>query len=167
MSVSITLTLPSQPAAGVVRLRPLGGDGYSSPQSMYIVDCDSVSDASGGVNTITVNLDPQYQSVISLIATQLESGTADVPVFITLHPEGLTPSFGVQKDMKFNSDVGSNLLYAPPPMFNAVRVLTRTDNVDTETLHLAFIAHNFKRDAFQKVPLNIILASLPRGFDIE
>lgn len=167
MSVAVTLNMPDQPAAGSVRLRPLGGNGYTSPQSNYLVTVNLASDASAGNNAITINLDPQYQSVVSLVQCQLESGTVDVPVFIAIFPEGITPSFGIQAVMDIDPDVGQNLLYSPPPMFNAVRLLARTDNVDTETLHLAAIIHNFKRDAFQKVPLNIILASLPRGFDIQ
>ncbi len=170
MSVTASLTLPAQPASGQVDIRPLGGNGYVSPQSFYLVNINLVSDASGGTNTITVNLDPQYQGVISLMQTRLLSAAADRIVRLTLAPEiwaAVALSFSVQGTQVVDSDVGSNLMFSPPPLFDSSRAEAIVDNVDTETFTLRMLIYNFKRDAFQKVPLNVLLASLPRGFDIQ
>lgn len=114
-------------------------------------------------------MDPQYQSVVSLVNIGITSGAADRIVRIDLLPEGLHSAltFSVIGNVVVDSDVGQELLYAPPPMFNTARVVAVIDNVDTEGLALTLTVYNFKRDAFQKVPLNVLLASLPRGFDIQ
>lgn len=167
MSVSVTLNLPEQPSSGLLQIKPLGGDGYTSPQSYYLLEINQVSGAGGGTNTILVNLDPQYQCVVALMQTNLASPAADRVVRLDIFPEGLFPEFSIQAVMAFDADVGSNLMYSPPPLFNQRRVSAITDAVDTETLALRLVIYNFKRDAFQKVPLNILLESLPRGFSIQ
>ncbi len=167
MSVVGTLTLPDQPAAGSVAIRPLGGNGYSSPQSYYLAELVVTADASGGTLSATISMDPQYQSVVSLMHASLDSGAADRITRLDIFPESLDPVFSVIANMVVDSDVGQDLLYAPPPLFPVGRVAAFLDNVDTEVLHLGLVIYNFKRDAFQKVPLNVLLDSLPRGFAVQ
>jgi len=166
VSVTAEFTLPAQPTSGTTTIRPLGGDGYSSPQNMYLCTIPKTCDASGGTCTITINMDPQFQSVIGLMQTSLTSAAADRLVKLGIFPDGFATGFSVQALQVVDADVGSNLMYSPPPVFNPTKVVATVDNVDTEVFRLSLLVYNFKRDAFQKVPLNVLLASLPRGFDI-
>lgn len=170
VSVSSTLDMPAQPASGELVIRPLGGDGYTSPQSYYLVNFDLDADGSGGTITLRINFDPQFQSVVSLIHCKMTSAAADRQIRIDIFPviwQAAGPKFSVSALAVQDADVGLDLLYAPPPVFNVGRVGVLVDNVDTENLDLNMVIYNFKRDAFTKTPLNVILASLPRGFDIQ
>ncbi len=170
MSVTETLVLPNQPTTGSVVIRPLGGDGYSAPQSYYLVDFRLDSDASGGTNILRVDLDPQFQNVVSLMHASMVGGLADritrLDIFEASRVE-TGPRFAVQANMVRNSDTGTHLLYAPPAMFDVGRCEAAVDNVDSEEFRLNLLVYNFRRDAFNRVPLNILLASLPRGFSIQ
>ncbi len=167
MSVSTAVTLPNQPSVGTTTIRPLGGDGYYAPQSYYLSDVSVVADASGGILTINTTLDPQFQSVVSLAHSRMDSGAADRLVKFSIFPEGELFGFSVIGNMVLDSDVGQSLLYSPPPVFPVSRIRATVDNVDTETFVLDLIVYNFKRDAFQKVPLNLLLDAIPRGFSIQ
>ncbi len=154
MSKAGTMNIPIETSttAGLVRLRPLGGDGYSSPQSFYLANRDVTADASGGTLTVTINMDPQFQSVIALVNVQIGSGAADRLVRLDVVPEGQTLSggivFGIIGNVVLDADVGQELLYSPPPLFPVVRVVAVIDNVDTENLNVKVVVYNFKRDAF-------------------
>ncbi len=170
MSVSNTVVLPAQPDSGELFIRPLGGNGYISPQSYYVLQIDLDSDASTGISTIRVDLDPQYQGVVALMSVKISSGAADRQVRLDLFPEIWKDNgrrFAIQELVVVDSDVGQNLMFTPPPMFDIGRVQSTFDNVDTENQELVMIIYNFRRDAAQKVPLNVLLAALPRGFDIN
>jgi len=171
MAVAEVLTLPNQPTVGAVVLRPLGGDGYSSPMSAYLVRLFSVTaDASGGTATLTINTDPQYESVFNFLNVAVASAAANEPVRFDFFERGAIAA-GVAKweifgSTFFNSDVGAGCAVSPPPMFDIGRVSVATDNIDTETVRLNCIIYNFRRDAAQRTPLAVLLASLPRGFNI-
>jgi len=167
VSVTSAVQLPAQPTTGSSTIRPLGGDGYRSPQSYYLADIQLASDASGGTNTLNITTDPQYQSVVSLMHARMESGAADRLVQFSIFGELELVGFSVIANMVQDSDVGQNLLYSPPPVFPVARCRATVDNVDTEVFVLNLIVYNFKRDAFQKTPLNILLDGLPRGFSIQ
>ncbi len=167
MSVNVSVTLPDQAAIGSTTIRPLGGDGYTSPQSYYLAQIDSTSDASGGTNTVNIVTDPQFQSVVSVIHTSMLSGAADRLVALGLFTQESDIILSVIANMVVDSDVGQHLLYSPPPLFPCRRVRAVCDNVDTENLELDAVIYNFKRDAFQKVPLAVLLASLPRAFSVQ
>jgi len=170
VSVTETLVLPAQPTTGSTVIRPLGGDGYLAPQSYYLVDMRLDSDASGGTNVLRVDLDPQFQNVVGLMQASMIGGLADritrLDIFEASRIE-TGPRFSCQANMVRNSDVGTNLMYAPPPVFDVGRCEAAVDNVDAEEFRLNMVIYNFRRDAFTRVPLNILLASLPRGFSIQ
>ncbi len=167
MSVNESLTLPNQPTQGSVVIRPLGGDGYTSPQSYYIASHQVDSDASGGTVTNNIVTDPQFQSVIAVANVSMISGAADRLVAIGMFTEESAVRLEVIANMVLDSDVGQHLLYSPAPLFPCPRIRCVVDNVDTEETTLKLVVYNFKRDAFQKVPLSVLLDSLPRGFSIQ
>lgn len=47
-----SIILPNQPALGSVEYIPLGGDGWRSPQSAFLIDFQKTGDASGGNITL-------------------------------------------------------------------------------------------------------------------
>jgi len=171
MSVTQTVTLPNQPTVGSVILRPLGGNGYSSPMSMYVVQLYSVTcDASGGQASLDLFTDPQFESVFNVVQVAIASPAASAQVrfdFFTRRAAaaGLA-KFEIQGTSSFDSDTASSCMLTPPPMFDMGRVTVVTDNVDTETVRLNVILYNFRRDAAQITPLAVLLSSLPRGFDV-
>ncbi len=168
MSVSSSFSIPAQPTDGSLRLNPLGGDGYSAPQSMYVIDKFKVTDdASGGTATLDITMDPQFQAVLSLVSVNIGSPAADRDLRIDMYLRGDDDPFSVHGLVDWQADIGADLMFSPPPLFDLGQLVLVTDNVDTETLVLQAIILNFKRDAFQRVPLNVLLASLPRGFDIS
>jgi len=135
--------------------------------SYYLAEIKLDSDGSGGTITCNMTTDPQFQSIISLINVQMVSGAADRVVAVGLFTEQSDIILNISGTMVFNADVGQILLYSPPPLFPCRRIRAVVDNVDTETFELAALIYNFKRDAFQRTPLNVLTASLPRGFDIQ
>ncbi len=166
MSINASVTLPSQPATGSTVIRPLGGDGYTSPQSYYLAEITTASDASGGTITLNIVTDPQFQSVISIVNLALLGASADVLASIGMFTQESDVVFQTIGNMLFDADAGQHMLYSPPPLFPCRRIRTVIDNVDAQTFEFAILVYNFKRDAFQKVPLNILLDALPRGFSI-
>ncbi len=171
MSVNESLTLPNQPTVGSVEIRPLGGNGYTSPHSAYIVKIFSVTcDASGGQASLDLFLDPQFEGVFSVIGAVIASAAGSEQVRFDFFDRasavaGVT-KFEIQGTLSFDADTGSSCFLTPPPMFDQARLSVTTDNIDTETLRLSAIIYNFRRDAAQKTPLAVLLASLPRGFAI-
>lgn len=67
MSVTVNLTLPAQPVAGLVSLIDLGGDGIISPRSALQFRVQSDGDASAGTNIITITMDPSYTAVVNYL----------------------------------------------------------------------------------------------------
>ncbi len=171
MAVNAAVTLPNQPATGSVTLRPLGGNGYSSPMSAYLVRLFAVTaDASGGVASLDLFMDPQFESVVSFVSLTAASAAASEQVRFDMYQRDAAAA-GITRwefpgTMSFNSDTGSTIAFSPPPLFDIGRLSMNTDNVDTEQYFLSTMVYNFKRDAAQKTPLAVLLASLPRGFNI-
>jgi len=57
---------------------PLGGDGFSAPFALNLVDVDLAGAAGGGAATFTVNLDPRYCSSVTLVGIAVAGVNADV-----------------------------------------------------------------------------------------
>ncbi len=171
MAVNAQVVLPAQPATGSVVYRPLGGDGYTSPMSAYLVRLFGIAgDASGGVASLDLFTDPQFESVFSFVSLAATSPAASEAVRFDLYQRDAAAG-GISRwefpgTLSFNADVGSICSFAPPPLFDIGRLSMNTDNVDTETYFMAALVYNFARDAAQKTPLATLLASLPRSFDI-
>ena len=166
MSVSETVTIPGQPSgAGVVRYLPLGGDGWTSPQSCYYLESMvSEADAGAGTNQVTVNMDNQYSTVISTIQCSILSAANAPEALFRIFYQGLNGllleaqrtldliSFGTTATKQWN----------PAPLFNPDIFTVVTENVDTEDLVVSAVMYNFRKRAVEEVPLAVLLASLPR-----
>lgn len=171
MSVTATLQLPEQPSIGRTIIRPLGGDGYTSPMSAYLVELFSVvTDASGGTASLNVLLDPQYESIINIAQCTITAAaaSADLRFDFFSRANSASGTFGLEipGTASFDADTGAQCMLTPPPIFDVGRISVVSDNIDAQTFRLSCVIFNFKRDAAQVTPLAVLLASLPRGFDI-
>lgn len=167
MTVTSTVSLPDQPAAGLVEFVPLGGDGYLAPIAQYILSEFAIAgDVSGGSAQLFVNMDPQYQGLVQLISFRMDGATADTDIVasITTRNLGFSDTFsGVLKDVTISGITNTRGTYAPAPMFDFGQINAVVPNVDGDSLTMGAIINCFARDASRKVPLSILLSCLPRG----
>lgn len=167
MTVSSTVTLPNQPTDGLVEFVPLGGDGYLAPLAQYIVSEFKVDgDVSGGSSQLFLNMDPQYQGLVQLISFRMDGATADVDMVCSITTKNLGFSdtwSGVLLDKTIAGITNVRGSYAPAPLFDFGQVNCVVPNVDGDDLTLGLIINCFARDASRKVPMGILLSSLPRG----
>ncbi len=73
MSVSATVSIPGVGATFV----PLGGDGYSAPFGMNLVDIDIAGDASAGSAQLQVDMDDRYCASVTLIGMAVAGSNDD------------------------------------------------------------------------------------------
>lgn len=167
MSVSVSLDLPDQPAAGGVTYTPLGGDGWTSPHSVFEVTVNSAGDVSGGNNDIDVDFDPRFQSVVTYAAIRNSSASVAIEMRMTLLPA--LPRSSPQLQAFCNAvppnaiDATNLMTWCPPPIPHFTRLQARTINADGDSLSLFMYIYNFQITVLQQVPLASILASLPRA----
>lgn len=166
MSVSVAVTLPAQPAVGSTFFVPLGGDGLTSPISMFEVAVNLDSDASGGTNVCTINFDNRFESVVVRAEMAIDSALAAVDYAIVLN-QAQSNRVGVRTQGLTNFEALTGINHAAwdlPPIMNARNIRFETDNVDdTETAFYTCLVYNFDIDASRRMPLAILLASLPRA----
>jgi len=170
MSVTATIILPNQPAAGDVIYVPLGGDGWTSPMSLYEVNLQLANDASGGDTRLFVITDPRFEAVIHRAEVVVASQAAQAEFTFNLNISavaGRSPKvpMNYQGEMDFSTLTGTGAAFWDlPPHIDAQQIATTTDNVDaTELTILRAWIYNFHRDASRRVPLSILLASIPRS----
>lgn len=176
MTLILDHLLPEQPAEGQVRFQPLGGDGYTAPQSEYIGSIKEDGDASGGYHAIRVTMDPQYVSLVNFCAFGLKNTTSSHFFRMTLSEVG-----GVQLSIFGQAVYGLiglgttqarlGALWSPPPMLMSATEKTAgvdpmlavyvPNNTGVE-LGINVRVLNFAKDVREKVPLHQILGSVPR-----
>ncbi len=161
MAVSLAVNLTDQPPDGKIEYLPLGGDGYTSPHSLYSVDVSLSQDVSGGVAAIVISRDERFEHLITLmgsfnsntsaVATQFDvtAGESSGPFFISNALPVLTPG-GTQ-----------TALWTPPPIINPITMALRVANVDGFAFTLTMLVFNFRIDASKRIPLPVLLSSLP------
>lgn len=169
VSVTETVTLPAKGTnvLSFSRLIPLGGDGWTSPRSMYEVQVVLTNDSSTGTEIIKLVLDANYMQVINTIGYAKVGAAADVPLLIDV---ALTP-IAVTLDRVVSGALTSAAgVYCPPLRPLVVpegvaqfEVATTTTNVDGDTGILDVQIFNFWKRAAEQTPIEIILGSLPRG----
>lgn len=77
MSTSATFTPPAQPATGTLTLVPLGGDGFTAPQTAYAINnFQHTGTSGGGKNTMTIEMDDRFCSLVSFISFGILQGTS-------------------------------------------------------------------------------------------
>jgi len=165
MPVSLALTLPDQPAAGLVTWLPLGGDGFTAPHSAYLLGRVALAnDAGGGLAVTTITLDPRYESIVSQVMFQKDS-VAAATLFML---EVATANADYIDRIRSSADnaVGdaiNSAAWSPAPFLKAATLTLTTPNTDTETNYLDALIYNFNKEASQVSPLNVLLACLPRA----
>ncbi len=165
MAVSASVTLPAQPSGnGTVSIHPLGGDGYTAPQSSYTVSVLEVAGAAGGgAATLTINLDPQYESLVSVIQGQIVGIAAATAMKFRLRQEGGMSVFTQGIAPVDPEGTTARFNWTPGPLLRADVIEMIADNTDGDTYRLSAVIFNFRKLASQTTPLPILLASLPRG----
>ncbi len=167
MAVASTVQLPAQPTTGLTETIPLGGNGFSAPHSIVAVELELANDASGGLSSLVINMDPRYTSLVSYITHTTTSAAADphrcqIAVFNTD-----CDLWADQPDtVVFNgSAVGAA---KPPGMLLKVvpgqtpRITATWVNVDTETNIVNCRIYQFDRQMIHTVPVWLAMQNLPR-----
>lgn len=166
MSVSVTVALPTQPAAGSSVYQPLGGNGYTAPNSYYSVLTQLAGDASGGTNTITVTLDPRFECIVSLVQSFQTGGAAAVEhetQLLQQLPTAAPHRARASGTGQFEGALSDTSVFSwsPPLIIDPLSVIARTENVDGDTHNALIWIYNFNKRASEVTPLNILLAALP------
>ena len=173
MSVTTSVQLPDQPAAGFTRIASLGGNGWQSPRSMTVVQVQLAGDASGGTNIITANLDPVYLNLVAAVQFSIAGAAADVDMRgVITGPEG--EFMQISTTIPYHNAGGGTLLssrmWTPTPVMlvnnddpGDYRIQMITPNTNGDTNYLELWLCNFEKRAAEVTPLEILTASLPRG----
>lgn len=170
MAVATTLNLPEQPAVGLVSYVPLGGDGWTAPHSVFEVSVASVGTASGGNNVVLVNFDPRWQSVVTYMRCTNSSASTTLEMFMELlqvHNQPQLSAFANAVPVASIAGTVNLMTWAPPPIPGMRRARMTTTNTNGDDLLFQFYLYNFNINVLQKVPLNLILASLPRAESVS
>ncbi len=162
MAITQTVVLPAQPAAGDVVYVPLGGDGLTSPQSMYEFSIDQTGDASGGNATIEIDRDPRFEQLIDFLNVQAVVTTA-VLWQINIRRDRLRAVVG---GSTIPGVLTSHAMYSPPAIIDPFQWSMTIPNVDLQVSRLKGVVYNFNIQASEKVPLSILLASVRRSSNI-
>ncbi len=170
MSVTATLQLPEQPASGSTIWVPLGGNGYTAPHSMFEVDLQLANDASGGDTRLFILTDPRWESIIHRVELVVASSAAQAEFTLNLNISaiaGFPPKvpMNLSGEMDFSTLTGTSAAWWDlPPHIDAQQISCTLDNVDaTETSIIRAWVYNFHKDASQRVPLGVLLSSIPRS----
>jgi len=170
MSVTDTVQLPDQATNGSTIWVPLGGNGYTSPHSMFEVEINIDNDASGGDTRLFILTDPRWESIVHRCEIIVSSAQSSEEYAINLNISalaGFPPKIPMnqQGEMDLNSETSTNWTYWDlPPHIDAQQISCTLDNVDaTENTIFRAWVFNFHKDASQRVPLSVLLASIPRS----
>lgn len=160
---------------------PLGGDGWSAPQSAYSVFVSATGDNSGDEFSIEVAFDPQYTSLVQYMSFRANYG-ASVNDFAVRTALRVTKGSEVaQKTWQYSEsslnfsvlpDFGYNDVWEPPGLLLSSntnqgfdlnpRITLVCENDPTAELVMSLRVLNFQKRAREEVPLNVLLSSLPR-----
>jgi len=163
MSVAFAVTIPTQPVTGALVYIPLGGDGFSAPQSAWgIVASTLAGDVSGGQAGMDVTLDDRYTSLVSFVAPQVNMGTeADLEVQMRL--VGNTTPNMVENITLVAAAITSDAagLWIPPAWIcpggdQVCTVSFVAPNTDGDTLVLSLLVYNFDIRAREVTPSGIL-----------
>ncbi len=167
MSVTETVVLPAQPAVGFADFVPLGGDGWSSPQSMVIIrDFVLAGDATGGTSTFFVETDARFSCIVPWIQIGVVGATAAEDFSLALTSR-LRQSQGqnvqLNGETQFTTLGGGFCFWSTPPVIDVDRFQFTFNNTDGDSHVMNAIVYNYQLRASEKVPISILLDVLPRG----
>jgi len=167
VAVAEAFTLPAQPTAGGADFVPLGGDGWTSPQSMHILrDVLLTMDATGGNAVMTITTDVRFSQVVPWVQLGV-IGAVDAEPFsmalVSRQRQGQGQSVQLQATSNFTALNGASAFWSPPPVVDVDQIIITIANVDGDTLVVNGIVYNYKLRATEKVPIGVLLDVLPRG----
>ncbi len=154
MAVTLDATLPDQPGGGTTQYLPLGGDGYTSPQSTFVVQASEDTDGSGGQIRININRDPRFLSVAVQIGF-FNTNTTVGAIQVDIRTSGVTFQHTLPA-APINPGGTMTGVFMPPPYWHADRWSISMLNTDTFNLSMRLILLNFKIDAVHRVPLTLL-----------
>lgn len=144
---------------------PFAGDGFSAPRFAYNAAERVEGDAGGGVATVTINMDPDYISVIDFATAYQTSMASDVVFKFAMSDDYTNSAF---ENITGPLEPGSTRAIAlwRPPMF-AMRMngflQVEVDNTavgDDLTLMVQVLV--FDREALNRVPMRVLAQNLTR-----
>ena len=172
MTVSLSVTMPAQPADGQIEYIPLGGDGFRTP--LFVANCfiRSASDASGGQHFVTLFADPVYTWVLGWIEGRRTVGTTAADLILNVTPRAVG-TFNTSVTRNVNAEpVG----FAPPPILleeiddNQVtlpRMSVETLNEDGENVTFTAQIYGFDKRARELGFARDMFAVVNRGISAE
>ena len=183
MSKNVEYQLPGAlpgPSDSVTYI-PLGGDGWSAPQSAYSVYLKHQGDSSGDEFSLEVAFDPQYTSLVQYMSFNAQYGAAvndfavRTALRVTKRDEVVQKTWQYSEaslDQSVVPQFGYNDVWEPPGLMlssnsNAgfdlnPRIALVANNDPACNLTLSLRVLNFQKRAREEVPLNVLLSSLPR-----
>lgn len=171
MAVSATVSLPGQPANGVLDYIPLGGNGFTAPFAAWSLEqMTATGDATGGALTIGVNMDQRYVSLVAFITLAvLQATSADADLRIQLTGSNTTDQ-GENLIMPSTSATiasrTSGTVWRPTPMLlpggqgnpaDLPRISARVLNVDTDVFELSTLIYLFNIRVREVTPMGPLL----------
>jgi len=161
MAIAQDVNLTDQPAVGSNKWIPLGGDGFTSPQSLYFFDIANTGDASGGNVVIQVFRDQRFENIASFIQVQVAGAATLVRFDVSREDTGRAIHVG--STVIDEAGTFGALLWAPPLIIDAQKWALTLVNTDTEVIRFKGLVYNFDVQASEKVPLSVLVASMPRS----
>jgi hypothetical protein len=159
VSILQQVNLPAQPASGDVTFVPLGGNGWTSPKSMYYWSIDQTGDVSGGTATIDVGRDERFEMLIDFMEVQNIGGAVVFRLDIFRNLESRALVVGTS-----TADATiSTALWSPPAIIDPFEWRMSIPNVDGIVSRFKGVVYNFNIRASEVVPLSTLLASVRRS----
>ncbi len=165
MAITQTLTLPNQPPVGAVEYIPLGGNGWTAPQSAFAVDWRITGDVSGGATRWVLNRDPRFEHILQFMMIESDSATAityRMDIFRGISA-GAVHNVGTTALSAVIGHVLASQMWVPPPIIDPNKFEAKIDNVSTEVGKFKLLIYNFNIRASEEMPLSMLLASLSRA----
>lgn len=173
MSVSDVINLQTGDHAGAAivnprRFRPLGGNGFHAPSSMYEVGISIAGDASAGNAQLIISPDDRFEQLLALVQVSMTSATGAIEVFFQMSTNNVFTRGFVDAAPLDGINSFNNAVWNPPPLlgFDEARVVTLNPGVGP-VLTTFWYVYNFNIQASKKVPMYQLLANLPRSGTAE
>lgn len=164
LTITESFALPGQPAAGSNEFIPLGGNGFTAPQSAFLFDMQITGDASGGLVNFTINRDDRFEHIVSFLQIGSNNAAAIDYIMGISRKQGVT--FQNVGKTKTSGVTGSDLaviIWAPPPMIEPISWLAVVANTDLELFKFKGLVYNFNIRASEETPIAVLQASVPRS----
>lgn len=173
LTVSDTINLHTGVHAGGAivtprRYRPLGGDGFSAPLSMYEVGISLAGNGSGGIAQLIIEPDERFESLLILCQMTMTSATAAIECFFQLSIDSVFSRAFIDAVPLDSMQSFNSASWNPPPIlaFTDARIIIPEPGVGP-VLTTSWFVYNFNIRASELTPMQTILASLPRSSEVQ